>query len=232
MLNILVIEDEKKVARFIQRGLLAEGMNTEIAEDGDEGLRLALERNYDVITVDLMMPGIDGVSLIEKLQVKKQRPAVLVLSARDTLQDKLRGFAAGADDYLLKPFAFEELIARIRALARRTANTIESSSLLTYDGLEMDLLAKSVRREGKTIELTAKEYRLLEYFMRNPEVVISRTKIAEAVWSEQFDRDSNIVDVFIMYLRKKIDTGFSYQLLHTVRGMGYVLRKSEPPQVS
>ena len=229
MLNVLVIEDEKKVARFIQRGLIAEGMNTEIAEDGDEGLRLALERNYDVITVDLMLPGIDGISLIEKLQVKKQRPAILVLSARDKLQDKLKGFAVGADDYLLKPFAFDELVARIRALARRTSN-VENAAILTYDDLTMDLLAKTVRRGGKQITLTTKEHNLLEYLLRNPEVVISRSKIAEAVWSEQFDRESNIVDVFIMYLRKKIDSGFPYQLIHTVRGMGYVLRKSSTPE--
>jgi DNA-binding response OmpR family regulator len=225
MLNVLVIEDEKKVARFIQRGLIAEGMNTEIAEDGDEGLRLAMERSYDVITVDLMIPGIDGISLIEKLQVKKQRPAILVLSAKDKLQDRLQGFAVGADDYLLKPFAFDELVARIRALARRTA-TVGSATTLAYDELEMDLLAKTVRRSGKQIDLTTKEFKLLEFFMRQPEVVISRAKIAEAVWSEQFDRESNIVDVFIMYLRKKIDTGFAYSLLHTVRGMGYVLRKA------
>jgi len=227
MLNVLVIEDEKKVARFIQRGLQAEGMHTEIAEDGDEGLRLALERNYDVITVDVMMPGIDGISLIDKLQEKKDRPAVLILSARDKLQDKLSGFAAGADDYLIKPFAFEELVARINALARRTNATIERTTKLEYDELRMDLVAKSVMRNDRQIELTSKEYKLLEYFLRNPERIISRAKIAEAVWSEQFDRDTNVVDVFIMYLRKKIDTGFSYPLLHTVRGMGYVLRSRE-----
>jgi two-component system OmpR family response regulator len=197
-------------------------MQTTIAETGDEGLRLATERDYDVITVDLTLPGIDGITLIRSLRTKNAHSCVLVLSARGTLPDKLLGFEAGADDYLPKPFAFDELIVRIRALARRKQQARESLKL-TYGDLEMDLDTRSVRRGRNTIELTAREFNLLELFLRNPERTLSRAKIGEAVWREQFDRDTNVIEVYMMYLRKKIDEGSMNPLLHTVRGAGYKL---------
>jgi two-component system, OmpR family, copper resistance phosphate regulon response regulator CusR len=226
MIRVLVVEDDHKVARFIQKGLLAEGFDVEVASNGLDGLRLATERDYDVISADVMMPGLDGVSLAENLRSKSIRTPLLLLTARDTLSDKLTGFEAGADDYLVKPFAFEELIARLRALARRK----EVSTPVTeykYADLHMDLRTREVSRSGRSIELTQKEFALLEHFMSHPETVFSRQKIGEAVWKEQFDRGSNVVDVYMMYLRKKIDGEHAEKLLHTVRGAGYILRKAK-----
>ena len=222
MLKVLVIEDERKVARFIQKGLTAEGMETSIAETGDEGLALATAREYDVITVDLSLPGIDGITLIRALRQKSVHSYILVLSAHGTLKDKLLGFEVGADDYLPKPFAFDELIARIRALARRREATQDGFKLV-YADLEMDLTSRRVRRGERTIELTPREFNLLEFFLRNPEHILTRAKIGETVWNEQFDRESNVIEVYMMYLRKKIDDGASNNLIHTVRGTGYRL---------
>ncbi len=225
MSHILIIEDETKVARFIQKGLLAEGFEPDIAATGDEGLRLASEHAYDVITVDLMMPGRDGYNVIAELRSQKNTASVLVLSARDGLNDKLKGFEVGADDYLAKPFAFEELLARLRALSRRSAKEYDDVTTLHYADLTLDRITHEARRGGKKIELTTTEFRLLECFMRQPEVVLSRAKIGEAVWREQFDRESNVVDVYMMYLRKKIDGIEGCEpLLQTVRSRGYVLR--------
>ena len=222
MLRVLVIEDERKVARFIQKGLTAEGMETSIAETGDEGLKLATEREFDVITVDLSLPGIDGATVIRNLRQKSIRSFFLVLSTHGTLKDRLHGFEAGADDYLPKPFAFDELIARIRALARRKEAAQEGFKLL-YSDLEMDLTTRRVRRGERSIELTQREFNLLELFLRNPERILTRAKIGEAVWNEQFDRESNVIEVYMMYLRKKINDESSINLIHTVRGVGYRL---------
>jgi DNA-binding response OmpR family regulator len=222
MLQILIIEDERKVARFIQKGLSSEGMETAIAESGDEGLRLAFERAYDVITVDLSLPGIDGISVIRTLREQQNAASILVLSARGALEDKLLGFGVGADDYLPKPFAFDELVVRIRALARRR-ETFAQDLILTYSDLEMNLPTRRVLRGSKEIKLTALEFNLLELFLRNPEQVLTRAKIGEAVWHEQFERETNVIEVYMMYLRKRIQTPNSPTLLHTVRGIGYRL---------
>jgi DNA-binding response OmpR family regulator len=225
VLTILIVEDEAKVAKFIQRGLQAEGMHADIASSGTEGLERALSTRYDVITVDLLLPGIDGFALIEKLREKKITSQILILSAKDALGDKLKGFAVGTDDYLPKPFAFEELIARIRALSRRNESKGEWTRILEYADLRMDLETHSVERAGRSIELTQREFRLLEFFLRNPEKVLTRARIGETVWREQFERESNVVEVYMMYIRKKIDQGSAQPLLHTVRGVGYVLRQ-------
>jgi two-component system, OmpR family, copper resistance phosphate regulon response regulator CusR len=226
MIKVLIVEDDAKVARFIQKGLSAEGFDVEVAEDGDQGWQLASERTYDVISVDVMMPGMDGLSLAENLRKKNISTPLLLLTARDTLSDKIAGFNAGADDYLVKPFAFEELILRLKALARRK-ELVEAASAYQYSDLHLDLRTREVNRADKKIELSPKEFSLLELFMTKPETVISRQKIGEAVWKEQFDRGSNVVDVYMMYLRKKIDEGHATKLLHTVRGAGYILRKGE-----
>jgi two-component system, OmpR family, copper resistance phosphate regulon response regulator CusR len=222
MLQVLIIEDEHKVARFIQKGLAAEGMETTIAESGGEGLRVASERAFDIITVDLSLPGMDGIDVIRELRGRQNASGILVLSARGALEDKLLGFGVGADDYLPKPFAFDELIVRIRALARRRTNFVQDLKL-TYSDLAMDLRTRQVIRSGKEIELTAREFNLLELFLSNPEQVLTRAKIGEAVWHEQFERETNVIEVYMMYLRKKIETPNAPTLLHTVRGVGYRL---------
>ena len=229
MLQVLIIEDEHKVARFIQKGLSAEGMETTIAESGNEGLRLASDRIFDVITVDLSLPGIDGISVIRELRERQNSSGILVLSAKGALEDKLLGFGVGADDYLPKPFAFDELVVRIRALARRRTNSIQDLKL-SYSDLEMDLPARRVLRGGKEIKLTTQEFNLLELFLRNPEQVLTRAKIGEAVWREQFERETNVIEVYMMYLRKKIENPNAPTLLQTVRGVGY--RLSEQPELA
>ncbi len=229
MLQILIIEDERKVARFIQKGLSSEGMETTIAETGDEGLRLASERAFDVITVDLALPGIDGISVIRTLREQQNTASILVLSARGALEDKLLGFGVGADDYLPKPFAFEELVVRIRALARRK-ETFVQDLMLTYSDLEMDLRTRRVLRGSKEIKLTALEFNLLELFLRNPEQVLTRAKIGEAVWHEQFERETNVIEVYMMYLRKKLEASNAPSLLQTVRGVGYRLHEGSEPE--
>ncbi len=224
MKNILIIEDEPKVARFIQRGLSAEGFRSDIATQGNDALRMASEQDYDVITVDLMLPGIDGYNVIEKLRAQNSTSSVLILSARDTLDDKLRGFGVGSDDYLTKPFEFEELLARINALLRRREVVTPAPSQLSYADLTLDSQTRSARRRDRKIDLTKMEFRLLEYLIRNSELVCSRTKIAANVWHEHFDRETNIVDVYMMYLRKKVDALNEPLLIHTIRGAGYMLR--------
>ena len=223
MLQILIIEDERKVARFIQKGLASEGMETIIAGTGEEGLRLAFERAFDVIAVDLSLPGMDGISVIRSLRDRRNSATVLVLSARSSLNDKLLGFHVGADDYLPKPFAFEELVVRIRALARRKEIFVQESKL-SYADVEMDLQTRNVRRDGREIDLTTREFNLLELFLRHPEQVLTRAKIGETVWHEQFDRETNVIEVYIMYLRKKLSLSPNAPpLLHTIRGVGYRL---------
>ena len=221
-MRILIVEDEKKIASFIQRGLKEEHYAVDIAADGEEGGYLAEINSYDLIILDIMLPKQDGVSVCKELRRKKIATPILMLTARDTLHDKVSGLDAGADDYLPKPFPFEELLARVRALLRRTRK--EKSPILKVADLELHQLTHEVKRGKKTISLTSKEYALLEYFMLHTGEVVTRTMISEHVWNDDFDSFSNVIDVYIKFLRNKIDNGFSKKLIHTLRGRGYILK--------
>ncbi|MDD5669241.1 MAG: response regulator transcription factor [Candidatus Omnitrophica bacterium] len=221
-MRILIVEDEKKIADFIRRGLKEEGYAVDAAYDGEEGHFLASTNEYDLIILDLMLPKIDGRTLCAQLRKEKISVPVLILTAKDQVNDKVAGLDAGADDYLTKPFAFEELVARIRALLRRPEAAQEVH--LKIKDLEMDLLTHTVRRGGQDIELTAKEFALLEFFMRRPNTVVTRTMIAEHVWDIHFETYTNVIDVYVNYLRKKIDRGFKDQMIHTLRGKGYIFK--------
>ena len=222
-MRILVVEDEEKVASFIRKGLEEERYAVDLAPDGEEGLALAQVNPYDLIVLDLMLPKLDGFKVLGRLREEGVHTPVLVLTARDRLDDKVRGLDLGADDYLTKPFAFSELLARMRALLRRGKPT--RSPTLTVADLTLDPASRRVTRAGQTIELTAKEYALLEYFLRHAGQVLTRTMISEHVWDQSFDSYTNVIDVYVNYLRKKIDQGFHPKLIHTVRGVGYVLRE-------
>jgi heavy metal response regulator len=222
-MRILVVEDEEKVASFIRKGLEEEHYAVDVALDGEEGLEMAQITPYDLIVLDLMLPKLDGFRFLKQLRADSVGTPVLVLTARDTLTDKVRGLDLGADDYLTKPFAFAELLARVRALLRR--GKPQRSPVLKVADLALDPAARRVTRAGTTIELTAKEYALLEYFVRHPGQVLTRTMISEHVWDQTFDSYTNVIDVYVNYLRKKVDQGFEPKLIHTVRGVGYVLRK-------
>jgi two-component system copper resistance phosphate regulon response regulator CusR len=219
---MLVIEDEAKVAKFIQRGLVAERYSVDIAEDGRRGLDLATSYHYDLVILDLMLPELDGSEVLRRIRATNPSVPVLVLTARDGLSDKIGHLEAGADDYITKPFAFAELVARTKALLRR--GPVNRSNAVRIADLEVDRLTQQVKRNGKRIELTSKEYALLEYLILNVERVLSRNMILEHVWDQSFDGFSNIVDVYVGHLRTKIDDGFEQKLLKTVRGVGYVLR--------
>ena len=221
-MRMLVIEDEAKVAKFIQRGLVAERYSVDVAEDGRRGLDLATSYHYDLVILDLMLPELDGTEVLRRLRSTNPSVPVLVLTARDALSDKISHLEAGADDYITKPFAFAELVARTKALLRR--GPVNRSNVVKIADLEVDRLTQQVKRGGKRIELTSKEYALLEYLIVNPERVLSRNMILEHVWDQSFDGFSNIVDVYVGHLRSKIDDGFEPKLLKTVRGVGYVLR--------
>jgi heavy metal response regulator len=221
-MRILVVEDEKKVASFIQRGLEGEGFQIDIAGDGEEGVALACKNPYDLILMDVMLPKMDGLTAIRELRTAKIATPVLCLTAKDAVEDIVAGLDSGSDDYLTKPFAFAELLARVRALVRR--GTQDRGADITYADLRLDPVAHKVWRAGKEIELTAKEYALLEYFIRNPEKTLTRNMIAEHVWDYTFDSFTNIIDVYVNYLRKKIDRDFTVKLVHTVRGVGYMLK--------
>jgi len=221
-MRILVVEDEKKVASFIQRGLEGEGFQVDVAGDGEEGVSLAKSNPYDLILMDVMLPKMDGLSAIRELRAVQISVPVLCLTAKDTVEDIVAGLDSGSDDYLTKPFAFAELLARVRALVRRGSR--ERGADITYADLRLDPVAHKVWRAGKEIDLTAKEYALLEYFIRNPEKTLTRNMIAEHVWDYTFDSFTNIIDVYVNYLRKKIDRDFTAKLVHTVRGVGYMLK--------
>lgn len=222
-MRILVVEDEAKVASFIRKGLEEERYAVDVAADGEEGLELAELNPYDLIVLDLMLPRLDGFRFIQRLRGQGIATPILVLTARDSVSDKVKGLDLGADDYLTKPFAFAELLARIRALLRR--GTPQASPVLQVADLTLDPAARRVTRAGRSIELTAKEFALLEYFLRNAGRVLTRTMILEHVWDQSFDSYTNVVDVYVNYLRKKVDQGFEPKLIHTVRGVGYVLRE-------
>ena len=224
-MRILVVEDEKKMAAFIKRGLEEEGAVVDIAYDGEDGLFRAATGNYDLIILDITLPRLDGLEVCRRLRDDRIPTPILLLTARDSVEMKVRGLDSGADDYLTKPFAFAELLARIRALTRR--NTGQVSMRLQVGDLVLDPLTRRVTRAGQPIELTSKEFSLLECFMRHPDQVLSRTVLAEKVWNESFDAFTNVIDVYVNYLRNKIDRNFSPRLIHTVRGAGYVLRRPE-----
>jgi len=222
-MKILVVEDEKKIADFVKRGLKEEGYTVDAAYDGEEGRFLAKTNNYDLILLDLMLPKVDGVTLCKELKAEGVATPVIMLTAKDTVGDKVTGLDAGADDYITKPFAFEELLARIRAVLRK--KEFKTATRLEVAGLVMDLVTHKVTRGGKEIKLTAREYSLLEYLMRNTGAVVTRTMISEHVWDTDFDTFTNVIDVYINYLRNKIDSPFSKKLIHTVRGRGYTLKE-------
>ena len=224
-MRILLVEDERKVASFIRKGLTEEGYAVDLAHDGDTGLLMGLDRLHDVIVLDVMLPRKPGFQVLRELRQAKVVTPVLLLTARDAVEDKVQGLDAGADDYLTKPFAFAELLARVRALLRRGAAA--QAPVLQAADLILEPATRTVKRGGEAIALTNREFALLEYFLRNPGRVLTRTMIAEHVWDYSFDAGTNVIDVYVNYLRKKIDAGREPKLIHTVRGVGYVLR-AEP----
>lgn len=222
-MRILIVEDEKKVASFIKKGLEEEYFSVDVAYNGKEGLELATKEEYDLLLLDIMIPYIDGITLTKELRKRKVLTPILLLTVKDSTQAKVEGLDAGADDYLTKPFAFEELTARIRALLRRNEN--QKMSVLSIDDLSMDLLAHKVTRSGAEIILTPKEFSILEYLLRNKNKIVSRTKLIEHVYDYHFDTETNIVDVYINKLRAKVDQNHQKQLIHTVRGVGYTIKE-------
>jgi len=222
-MRALIIEDDRAIAEFVARGLRESGFAVDLAADGEVGLTLALEEPYDVAIVDLMLPARDGLSVIDELRRRGRSMPVLILSARRSVDDRVRGLQAGGDDYLTKPFAFAELLARVQALVRRSTRAPEPTTLTVGD-LTLDLLSRNVSRGSASIDLRPREFALLEYLMRNAGKVVSKTMILSHVWAYNFDPQTNIVDVLVSRLRDKIDRPFDTKLLHTVRGVGYVLR--------
>jgi len=221
-MRILVVEDEKKVASFIKKGLEEDYYSVDVALDGKDGSRLALSEEYDLIILDIMLPFIDGISILKNIRNEKNPIPVLMLTAKDNVEDKVLGLDAGADDYLSKPFAFDELLARVRALLRR--NSTEKRAILAAGDLELDTQTHKAFRGGTEIQLTPREYAILEYLLRNKNRVISRTLLSEHVYDYHFDSDTNVIDVYINKLRNKIDKGFYNPILQTVRGVGYIIK--------
>lgn len=223
-MRILVVEDEKKVANFIKIGLTEEGYAVDVAHDGIEGEYLASVTDYDVIVLDLLLPKKGGMDVLKTIREKGVKTPVLLLTALDAVENRVKGLDSGADDYLTKPFAYDEFLARVRALLRRREHGITE---LKFADLTLDQATRKAYRSNKEIELTTKEYSLLEYFLRNPNKVITRAMVAEHVWEHDFDTQTNVIDVYINHLRNKIDKGFSKKLIHTIRGMGYVLKEEK-----
>jgi heavy metal response regulator len=221
-MRILIIEDEKKVAKLLQQGLEEERYTVDVAYDGESGSQLILSETFDLIILDILLPKKDGITVLKEIRSKKINTPVLMLTAKSSIDDKVEGLDAGADDYLTKPFSFAELLARVRSLLRR--GTVEKSTTMKVVDLHLDTVAHKAKRGEKIIELTGKEYALLEYFMRNVNRVLTRALISEQIWNYNFDTGTNVIDVYINHLRSKIDDGFEKKLLHTVRGIGYVLK--------
>lgn len=221
-MQILIIEDEVKLAEYLQKGLREEGFSVDMAHDGVTGLEAATLHRYDLIVLDGMLPGLDGLAVLAALRQNQQTP-VLMLTARSEVEDRVRGLRTGADDYLVKPFAFSELVARIQVLLRRTAAPTAETTILKVADLEVDLIRRRVSRAGQRLDLTNKEFNLLTLLMRRQGAVLSRTEIAAQIWGMNFDSETNVVEVAVRRLRGKVDLPFEHPLLHTVRGMGYVL---------
>ena len=221
-MRILVVEDERKLAGVIRRGLEEQGYAVDLAYDGEEGLELAEVEPYDLVLLDIMLPKLDGLEVCKRLRARRRNMPVLMLTARDAIDDRVAGLDAGADDYLVKPFAFRELLARVRALLRRDG--LSKDPVLRVGDLELDTVRHEVRRAGRPVELTSKEYAILEYFVRNPNRVLTRTQIAEHVWDYDFVAMSNVVDVYVRYLRRKLNDEHEPRLLRTIRGTGYQLK--------
>jgi heavy metal response regulator len=222
-MRILIVEDEKKVARFIQQGLEEEHYSVDVAHDGERGALLAETQGYDLLILDVMLPKLSGIEITRRLRASHVATPILMLTAKTATEDKVAGLDSGADDYLTKPFAFAELLARVRSLLRRGSK--EKSTVLSIADLELDTVSHKAKRGGKAFDLTAKEYALLEYFLRNKNRVLSRTIISEHIWDYNFDTGTNLIDVYVNHLRNKVDSGFEKKLIHTVRGVGYVLRE-------
>ncbi len=218
-MRLLIVEDEPSIAHFIKQGLTEAGYAVDLAWNGREGLDYALSADYDVYVLDIMLPNMNGLDLLRELRRRGDKTPSLMLTARDTIDNRVEGLDAGADDYLVKPFAFPELVARVRALLRRPP--LQSGTVLQIRDLEMDTAQREVRRAGNLIELSPREYAVLEYLMRHPNQVLTRTQIGEHVWNFDFFNESNVVDVYIGYLRRKIDNDSDQPLIHTIRGVGY-----------
>ncbi len=226
-MRVLIIEDDHKIASFVVNGLKQAGFATDHAADGEEGLHLASTTPFDAAVVDIMLPRLDGLSLIEELRRQEINTPVLILSAKRSVDDRVKGLQAGGDDYMVKPFAFSELLARVQALLRRASGTIAAESTrLTVGDLSMNLLSREVVRGREKLDLQAREFALLEYLMRNAGRVVSKTMILEHVWDYSFDPQTNVVDVLVCRLRNKIDRNFTDKMIHTIRGVGYVLKTS------
>ncbi|UCG12242.1 MAG: response regulator transcription factor [Deltaproteobacteria bacterium] len=224
-MRLLLVEDDSKTASFISKGLKEAGFTVDHASDGESGLHMALGESYDAAVIDLMLPKTDGLTLIETLRRNKINTPVIILSAKRSVDDRVKGLQTGGDDYLTKPFAFSELLARVQGLIRRSSEVTEPTTL-TVGGLTMDLLTREVSREGMEIDLQPREYALLEYLMRNHGRVVSKTMIMEHVWNYNFDPQTNVVEARICKLRDKVDKDFQTKLIHTIRGVGYVLKKA------
>ena len=222
-MRILVVEDEKRLAEVIKKGLVEEGYSVDVAYDGAEGQYMAESASYDLVILDIMLPKKDGVTICQELRIRGINTPILLLTAKDSVEDRVKGLDSGADDYLVKPFAFSELVARVRALLRREA--LSKASKLQVGNLVMDTLTREVWRGDKKIELTAKEYAILEYFMRHPNMVVTRTMLMEKVWDYDFEGISNVIDVYIRRLRLKLDEEGAESIIETVRGAGYSLRE-------
>jgi two-component system copper resistance phosphate regulon response regulator CusR len=226
-MKILLVEDEPKVASFIKQGLEEQSYHVTLAYDGFFGHKLATENEYDVIVLDLMIPYMNGLEVCKKLREEGIKTPILMLTALGTTDDKVTGLESGADDYMVKPFEFKEFVARLRALSKRFTDSMQQPKLLKVADLEMNLDEKSVKRSGKSIDLTAKEFSLLEFLLRNKNKVVSRAEISEKVWDIHFDTGTNVIDVYVNFLRKKIDKEFDKKLIQTMVGMGYVIKSDE-----
>jgi len=222
--RILIIEDDEGIVKLLRRGLAYDGYQVEVALDGETGLVLARDRHPDLVLLDLMLPGMDGLEICQRLRASGGNIPILILTARDALQDRILGLDSGADDYMVKPFELDELLARIRALLRRTQQ--ERVPVLTFGDLTLDISTRQVTRKNRVVPLTAKEFDLLELFMRHPRQVLTREIIFDRVWGYDFGGESNVLDVYIRYLRQKLESNGEDRLLHTVRGVGYVLREN------
>ena len=225
-MRLLMIEDDEKISAFVTRGLTQAGFGVDHAADGESGLKLGLSQRYDVAIIDLMLPKLDGLSVIRELRKQQRNIPVLVLSAKRDVEERVQCLEAGSDDYMVKPFAFSELLARVHALRRRADSAAAEALRLNVGSLTLDFIRRNVEREGQSIELQPREFSLLEFFMRNAGRVVSKTLILEHVWNYHFDPQTNVVDVLVCRLRAKIDKDFTQPMLHTIRGVGYVLKSA------